>query len=263
MSEPSTGLYEYPAYYDVLFKRNYGAESDFLEECLRRHGAVKERSFLELGCGPARTGRELAKRGYRSIGLDLHASMLAYAQSEAQRDGIALECVQGNLIDFDLPKPVAMAACLWDTLLLVKTNEEMIRHLRAVARNLLPGGIYVIETTHPREFLLPYTGIPFYGRLGETEIEMTWGLPDDPYDCIQQQYLATIRTIARRNGEIIVHTEFRLTQRYYSVQELRALIALAGGFSEVHLYGTSTVPLVPLTDKPECNGLLAVMVKAA
>lgn len=261
MSELQTGLYEHPEYYDVLFKRNYAAEGQFLEACLHRHGSATERSFLELGCGPARNSREFCQRGYRSVALDLEPRMLEYAQTQANREGVSLELVEGNLIDFDLAQPVSMAVCMWDTILLVLTNEDMVRHLRAVSRNLLPGGIYVIETSHPRVYLEPYIGVPFHGQSGGTDIEMTWGLPSDPYDCIQQRYTATIRTVARRNGEVISRFEERVQQRYYQLQEMRALIDLSGAFSEIHYYGATSLPLLPLSNSPDCDGALTVLVK--
>lgn len=261
MQQAPGKIYQFSAIYDRLFGRNYAAESDFLEACLHRHGSVGERSFLELGCGPARNARELGKRGYRTVGLDLEPNMLAYALAEAQREGVSVELVQGNLIEFDLAQPVAMAACLWDTISLVLSNEEMVRHLRAVARNLRPGGIYLIETTHPRNFLLPYSGSAYQFQAGDTDIEVTWGLPSDPYDSLEQRYLATIRLIARHQGEIVEYNETRLPQRYYHFQELRALIEMSGAFANVHYYGRSSLPLLPLSDSPECDGMLAVLVR--
>lgn len=263
MGEQGSGIYHHPEYYQTFFKRDYAAENDFLEECLRHHGSATEKSVVELGCGPALNCRNFAKRGYRAVALDLEPRMLEHAQSAARSEGVSIETVQGNLIDFDLAQPVSLAMCMWDTILLVVRNEDMVRHLRAVSRNLLPGGVYVIETSHPRGNMGSYTGIPFRSTVGDLALEMTWGLPGDPYDCIEQRYLATIRTIARRNGEVVSHTEETLPQRYYGIQELRALIDLSGAFSEVHYYGKTSLPLFPLSMDPECNGALTVLVKGS
>ncbi|MFO0576264.1 MAG: class I SAM-dependent methyltransferase [Polyangia bacterium] len=262
MGEQS-GLYHHPEYYQSFFKRNYATENDFLEECLRRHGSATERSMVELGCGPALNSRDFARRGYRSVALDLEPRMLEHAQSAARTEGVSIETVQGNLIDFELAQPVSMAICMWDTVLVVVRNADMVRHLRAVSRNLLPGGVYVIETSHPRSNMAAYSGLPFRGTMGDLDLEMTWGLPDDPYDCIEQRYLTTVHTVARRGGEVVMHSEESLAQRYYGIQELRALIDLSGAFSEVHYYGRTTLPPVPLSQSEECNGAITVLVKGA
>lgn len=261
MVEDIFSIYNRPEFYDGLFPRDYKAENDFLLACLARHGAASEPSLLELGCGPARNSRQFAARGHRAVALDLNPRMLAYAQGEAVREGVALELVEASLVDFDLRAPVALAACLWDTICLIKSNEEMLTHLRAVARNLLPGGVYVVETTHPRFFDAGYCGEPIRFRRDELEVEVLWGRPDDPYDCIEQRYTATIRSVARRGSEVIAQSEETLVQRYFRVQELRALVALSGVFAEPQFYGTNTLPFVPLRDTPECNGMLMVLTR--
>jgi SAM-dependent methyltransferase len=250
-----------PGYYDVLFPRDYAAECEFLDACLRRHGSAQERSFLEVGCGPARNARELAARGYRAVGLDLAPAMVAFAEQAARQQGVTVEAVQGDMTDFALASPVALAACLWDTLLILVENQAIVRHLRAVARNLLPGGVYVIEMTHPRARLGPPTSGVYRGRSGDVDVEITWGLPDDPYDSIAQVHLTTVRLVARRGTELVLEQVERLPQRWYGVQELRALIELSGAFSEVHLYGRSGLPFLPLSDSEECDGALLVLVK--
>lgn len=261
MIEDIVGIYNRPEFYDLLFPRDYVAENDFLLACLAHHGAASEPSLLELGCGPARNSRQFATRGHRTVALDLNPRMLAHAQREAEREGVTIELVEASLIDFDLRAPVTLAACLWDTICLIKSNEEMLTHLRAVARNLLPGGVYVVETTHPRFFNAGYTGDPMRARRGDLEVEVLWGKPDDPYDCIEQRYTTTIRTVVRQGSEVIAHSEETLVQRYFRVQELKALVALSGVFGEPQFYGTNALPFVPLRDTPECNGLLMVLSK--
>src|SRR5690349_13993449 len=111
-------LYEYPVYYESVFPRDFEEESDLLEACLRRHGACDDRSFLDLGCGPARNARALGKRGWRALGLDNSPTMLAYAEREARREGVSIELLEGDLLDFNLANKVAIAACLWETICL-------------------------------------------------------------------------------------------------------------------------------------------------
>lgn len=262
MSETRLNLYDLPDCYDALFPRDYAAECDFFEACLARHGRVgAERSFLELGCGPARNARELSGRGHRAVGLDLSPDMVAYARQAAQQQGVALEVLQGDMTDFSLSRPVALAACLWDTLLVIVDNDTMVRHLRTVAKNLLPGGIYVIETSHPRTFLTQARSSVYRARTGDLEVELAWGDPGDPYDSITQVHTTTTQITVRRGEQVLVDQRQLLPQRWYQVQELRALIELSGAFSAVHFYGRSRLPLLPLSDDEACDGMLAVLVR--
>ena len=259
--DETSGVYEFPAYYEAAFHRDFEKETDFFEACLQRYGRAAERSVIELGCGPASNARAFARRGWRAIGLDLSPAMLAYAEREARREGASVELVEGDLLDFDLDAKVALAICPLETICLVVHNNDLVRHLRAVARNLTEGGIYVIENTHPRVFLDRFTGDPHRGRLGDLDVELTWGFPDDRYDSIEQWYQTTIQLVVRRGEEVVLRQLDSLPQRWYPPQELRALVELSGVFSEVHFHGTNRVPFIPLTSGPEGDGMLAVLVK--
>lgn len=254
-------VYEFPAYYESVFHRDFEKETDFFEACLHRYGTSTDRSLIELGCGPASNARAFARRGWRSIGLDLSPAMLAYAEREARREQVSVELVEGDLLDFDLDAKVALAICPLETICLVVNNDDLVRHLRAVARNLTEGGVYVIENTHPRFFLDRYTGDPHRGRLGDLDVELTWGFPEDRYDSIGQWYQTTVELVVRRGDEVVVRKRDSLPQRWYPPQELRALVELSGAFSEVHFHGTNRLPFMPLTSGPEGNAMLAVLVK--
>ncbi len=139
--------------YERIHQSDCAGICDFLEWALAHHGGSSERSVIELGCGPAGYARELARRGYRSVGLDL--SMIEYARTAAQREGLALELLHADMTDFTLARPVALAATLLDTACHLLTNEQVVAHLRSVARNLLPGGIFVLDMAHPARGLVP------------------------------------------------------------------------------------------------------------
>src|SRR5262249_42520598 len=163
-------LYSDVRAYDIAFAdRDFVGDCDFLEYCLTEFGSVGARtsgrlalpprtqpppahplSFLELAAGPARHAREIARRGWRSFMLDLSPDMLNYAQARAKGEGLEIEAICADMTDFDLEEPVALAATLLESLAHLTTNEQVICHLRAVSRNLLPGGIFVIQMAHPQ-----------------------------------------------------------------------------------------------------------------
>jgi SAM-dependent methyltransferase len=250
--------------YDIAFSdRDFVEECNFLEWCLQTHGRVAgsaAASFLELACGPARHAREFARRGWCAVALDLSPDMLDYACQGAKRDGVFLETVAADMADFALERPVALAANLMESLSHLVTNAQVVSHLRSVSRNLLPGGVFVIEMAHPstiwrdslpNTWLSRSTDAPYFADEPYTEVDVLFGAADDPYDWITQQWLVTARLTIREAGQPERVVEHRHPHRWYQAQELKALIDLSEAFSEVWWYGDMLIPPPPLDNDSE------------
>lgn len=251
MSTPE--FYREARAYDIAFgDRDFNEECDFLDWCLREHGAVQgdSRSFLELAAGPARHARAFAHRGWRSVALDLSDDMLGYAQQGAKREGVSLELVKGDMCSFALNKPIALAANLMESLSHLTTNEQVVAHLRAVSDNLLPGGILVIEMAHPADIWRD--NLPNFWTSEEDGIgvDMIFGLADDHYDWISQQWTVTTQLTIREPGQPQRVIRNQNQHRWYQPQELKALVDLSGAFSRSWWYGNMVIP-PPSLDHPE------------
>ncbi len=273
----SPDFYREALAYDIAFAdRDYALECDFLEWCLTHLGSAAKsasnaRSFLELGCGPARHAREFARRGWRAVGLDLSNDMLDYALEGAARDDVCIEAVCANMTDFSLDAPVAIAANLMESLSHLITNEQVVAHFRAVARNLLPGGVFLIEMAHPDSIWrdnLPNTWVshstdmPFFQHEPHTEVDVLFGAADDPFDWITQQWLVTTRLRIRQANQPDRMIEEHHPHRWYLAQELNALIELSGAFASAHWFGNMILPTQPFDNTPDSDRMLLVLVKA-
>jgi SAM-dependent methyltransferase len=250
--------------YEKVHQDDCGGVCDFLDWALAHHGQSTERSFLELGCGPAGYARELARRGFRSVGLDLSPGMVDHARAAAGREGLAVEILLADMSDFTLSRPVALAAVVLDTACHLITNEQMIAFLRSAARNLLPGGILVLDMAHPGRGLFPTSG-PNLQRVtdGSREIESLFGLPDDPYDWLTQTWQITTRLTVREHGAIVAEATDRMPLRYYLLQELRLLMELAGVFEAPHWYRGMELPAQPFSGNPPDGRMVMIARKPA
>jgi SAM-dependent methyltransferase len=276
MSSPE--FYREARAYDIAFAdRDFADECDFLIWCLQNLGCVdaqhaQARSFLEVACGPARHAREIARRGWRAVGLDLSQDMLDYALDGALSEGVVIETACADMTDFELAQPVALATNLMESLSHLTTNEQVVAHLRAIARNLLPGGIFVIEMAHPDTIWrdsLPNTWTstssqaPYFAGIPYTEVDVLFGSADDPFDWISQQWLVTTRLIIRENGQPQREIEHHYPHRWYLAQELRALIDLSGAFEQTWWFGNMLQPPPPLDSTPVSERMVVVLRKAA
>jgi SAM-dependent methyltransferase len=302
MSSPE--FYANARAYDIAFgDRDFADECNFLEYCLDNFGLTidspiplpvpgigtgivgdlrlpdnpnrqskieNRKSFLELAAGPARHAREFARRGWRAVALDLSADMLEYAGEGAQADGVQIELVQADMTDFTLDQPVALAANLMESLSHLVTNEQVVNHFRAVSRNLLPGGVFVIEMAHPDSIWrdsLPNTWVSrstdsdIFRNTPYTEVDVLFGAADDQFDWISQQWLVTTRLRIRDEGQPERVVEHHYPHRWYLAQELKALIDLSGAFSQVWWFGNMLVPPPPLDGSPDSDRMIVVLRK--
>jgi SAM-dependent methyltransferase len=252
--------------YDIAFSdREFDVECDFLEYAAAEFGTINlngpdNKSFVELGCGPGRHAREMARRGWRSTALDISQDMIEFAVEEARRKNLKIEPVVADMCDYTLSKPVALSATLMESISHLVTNEQMVSHFKAVARNTVPGGIYVIEATHPLFFFPDNEVNTWVSRKGKTRVEITFGLPTDEYNSVKQQWMITSRLKIKEgeNPEAVVENKSPI--RWWLAQEMLALIELAGVFNKCWLFGSMyTIPPVELDDSEDSDAMVIIL----
>lgn len=138
--------YNQPLYYEIAFSFfDVEEQMDLFEEYIDKYSKTKVERVLDIACGSSLQLRELAKRGYDCIGLDLSKDMLSYLAEKAVREEVDLETIKGDMIDFQLDEKVDLAFMLMGTIGLIESNEDFLSHLDSVANSLESGGLYLIE----------------------------------------------------------------------------------------------------------------------
>ncbi len=142
----SRKIYKNPLYYEIAFSFiNPKKQADLFEQFIKKYSKIRVKRFLDIGCGPSLQLREIAKRGYEAIGLDSSSEMLKYLNEKAREDGIKIETVKANMVDFYLKKKADFAFIMMGTIGHIKSNDEFLAHLNSVANSLNKGGLYLIE----------------------------------------------------------------------------------------------------------------------
>jgi SAM-dependent methyltransferase len=100
---------------------------------------------LDVGCGPGRHSIELARRGYRVVGIDPSPAMIAAAEECAREAGVnpSFQLARGE--DFTSPQKFDAAICLFTTLGQIGPGGENQRLVQQVAGALQPGGAFMVE----------------------------------------------------------------------------------------------------------------------
>lgn len=220
--------YSYPAYYDVAFSTNRDTEAAFLVCCFRRYSSIAVRGITDIACGTGPHLLRLAALGYRMTGFDLSRANIAYVTQQARLRGLDVCVTVQDMTAFELPAPVDAAICMQDSQGHLLTNDALVAHLRAVARNLRPGGIYVFDRLIPHRWTSPTAQWAWTKRGRGLSVRTTFRTLQD-YDPVRQVCEEVMRFEVTEDGTRRVITQRHKTRIVFP-QELLALVELAGGF---------------------------------
>lgn len=254
--------------YDIAFSdRDFAIECDFLEWCLNEHSTLrvkdkKNKSFLEMASGPSRHTIEFAKRNWRSIALDNSPDMLGYAEELAEKEGVKIDTIAEDMTKFKMKKPVLLAATMMESIAHINTNEQMLSHLKCVSDSLVPGGIYVIEATHPNGFFPEDEANIWTEEKDGMKVKITFGLPSDHYDYITQVWNVTTKLDIWNGTGKKYTTTSKINLRWYLAQEIKALIDLSGAFEKYWFYGNAySIPPYQFDNSDEADSMIIVLRK--
>jgi SAM-dependent methyltransferase len=160
--------------------------------------------------------------------LDLSAAAIAFLRGEAERLALPVHAAVGDMTDFDLPRPAEAAICMQDSQGHLLTNEAVVAHLRAVRRNLRPGGVFVFDRLVPNGWATPHAHWVWTKRSRGVTVRTSFRTLLN-WDLARQTCDEVMRFEVTERGTRRILTQ-RHTTRVVFPQELRALVELAGGF---------------------------------
>ena len=254
-------LYSLPHVYDLAFSyRDFAAEVSCLLELIAPT-APSELSVLDIACGTGRHVLEFARLGANALGLDDSAEMCHYASSLASHSPTSGQArfEQARLDEYESIsqlQPQQLAVCLNDSIAYVHRSEDLAELFSVVGRVLSPGGLFVVETRHPRDVFGVGTSTDAKWTIAQDHESVTvhWGVGGPRLDPVTQlddyeievQYESLDSSISfRESGQL----------RRYTTQEV-ALAALASGiFVEERALGAFDTN-VPITDEKAWRSIL-------
>lgn len=218
-------VYDHPLYYEIAFGFvDIKKQVDLFEKFIKRYSKIKVRRVLDIACGPSLQLRELAKRGYEAIGLDINPRMLRYLKEKAIEEGVKIETIKADMTSFKLKKKVDFAFIMMGSFKF-KSNEELLKHLDCVSNSLKKGGLYLIENMEldwlnfkPQFWIMKKDGI---------KVKTTYKLK--PKDPIAQTSEENIILEVNDHGKKLKLIEKRVVKHVYP-QEFLALLKLNNKF---------------------------------
>ncbi len=130
--------------YDRFFAHNQ--LFDFDEQIIARH-FTSPGLVADFGCGTGRALIPLARRGFRTLGIDLSESMLQIVRQKADQEALDVLRLRANLVDLDCLRDESLdyGICLFSTLGMIRGRANRRLFLNHVHRTLKPGGLFVLH----------------------------------------------------------------------------------------------------------------------
>jgi SAM-dependent methyltransferase len=229
-----TTHYTAPRLYEIAFDMNRRGEVDFLAHCFGRYAKKPVRRVIDIACGTGPHLVRLAERGYRMTGLDLSSKNIAFLGERLTAKRLDAELIVGDMTDFRLARPVDAAICMQDSQGHLLTNEQLLAHLRSVARALRPGGVYVFDRYMASSWTNPARSWSWSRRRGRLIVRASFSALHD-VDPVSQVFRERMTLEAIENGTRRVYRQVHRSRMVFP-QELRALVDLAGGFEFVQWF---------------------------
>ncbi|MBS7633494.1 class I SAM-dependent methyltransferase [Candidatus Bathyarchaeota archaeon] len=218
-------IYRHPLYYEIAFGFiDAKKQVDSFERIIEKFSKIKVKRFLDIACGPSLQLREIAKRGYEAVGLDLSTEMLAYLRQKAKKEKVKIETVKADMCRFKLAKAADFAFIMMGSLD-VESNERFLSHLDSVAGSLKKGGLYFIQnkivnwtSEEAQTWTMEREGINV-----KTTFRTHWK------DLLNQTYIEKCTMEVNDHGQMIkLESEEEL--KFIFPQEFKTLIQLNGKF---------------------------------
>lgn len=131
-------------YDNECFVKGTFGECDFIEKEI---GYKKTARILDIGCGTGRHSIELAKRGYKVVGIDLSESLLKRAKEKASEQNVKIVFQKHDARNLPFINEFNLVIMLCEgAFSLMETDEMNFQILQNAANALLPKGKLIFTT---------------------------------------------------------------------------------------------------------------------
>lgn len=246
--------YEDAALYDHEYKRRRVDVNYYRALARRELGApTGDSAILELGVGTGRTIAPLLRDGWRVVGVDLSATMLARARRRVAHLGAdaasRCELVRADFRALNLRRKFPLVICPFNAFMHLYTREDVERFLAVVRAHLRPDGLFAFDVLNPdlgwlaRDPRRRWARTRFrHPRTGRSTFYST----SVTYDAALQLAFMRIYYEPEAGGRTRV---VRLVHRQFFPLELAALLHYNGFTVEAHDGGFDGELLVPESEE--------------
>jgi 2-polyprenyl-3-methyl-5-hydroxy-6-metoxy-1,4-benzoquinol methylase len=211
---------------------------------------IRSGDLLDLCCGNGRVSVYMAKKGFRSTGIDLSKAFLEDARKKARKHGVSdlVTFLEGDVrklkevVNQKNSKPFDVIISAWTSIGFYKEEDDLSIFQQARELSRKDAILFVAETMHTEYLSIKFTPTSY------AELDHIVMLENRKYDPITSQANTSWIFYNKRAQDLKFIDKVESTQHVYSLSELSSLLRKAG-WEAIAAYGNlSTLqPMSPLT----------------
>ena len=234
-------------YLELYSHRDREEASRQIDQVEKLVSPARDLPVLDLACGGGRHAIELARRGYKVVGLDLSETLLEVAREAAAEEGVEIEFVHCDMRAIPFENTFGTVLNFFTSFGYFEDEEDNLEVLRGIGRALVPGGRFLIDhinREHVLANLVPEDSCQEKGRLVTQRRRF-----------VQKTGRLEKRIMLEEGGE---SEEFLESVRLYTRGEFGSLAESAGlqvvdvfGALDGSEFGTESARMVVLGRRPD------------
>jgi len=116
----------------------------YVEELLGRFDLQAAR-VADIACGTGNTVFPFARRGYKTVGVDISGEMLDLARWKAETQKLDVSFIKQDMRELALPEQVELITCFHDGLNYLLDIKDIRQTFKRINDNLRPGGTFIFD----------------------------------------------------------------------------------------------------------------------
>jgi SAM-dependent methyltransferase len=211
---------------------------------------IRSGDLLDLCCGNGRVSIYMAKKGFRSTGIDISKAFLEDARKKAQEHEVSnlVTFLEGDVrklkevVHQQYSKPFDVVVNAWTSIGFYGQEDDLSIFMQARELSREGAILFVVETMHTEYLSVKFTPTSY------EELDHIVMLENRKYDSITSQISTSWIFYNKRGQDLEFIDKVDITHHVYSLSELSSLL-LKSGWEVVASYGNLATlqPMTPLT----------------
>jgi len=239
----------YAEYYDLIYRgyleRTVPRLIDFCVEIFKRDAEREVQNVLDIACGTGGPTIELATRGFNVTGLDISEKMIQIAAQKAERTGVRIRFIVGDMRDLNFVEEFDAVTCFFTSINYILEDGDMERVFSGVFRSLRKGGVFIADIPNPYRMKQWIEGIPTIWRVDAEDVNILI-LDSAIMDTVSGIVDWKRTLIINKGGDMRLFPDYHKI-RMYTPNELR-IYAANSGFRRTRIYGDMIIADRPPKD---------------